>query len=94
MEKIDPVAMISRTLVSGSPTALVVGTTTANFGLTQRESEILPLLLDGSSNEDIGEKLSISPHTVKNHISVMFRKTGAKNRFDLLKTLNRTVAEE
>ncbi len=59
------------------------------LGLTLRESEILPLLLDGKSNEEIGEKLHISPHTVKNHISVIFRKAGATNRFDLLKAFKR-----
>ncbi len=57
------------------------------YRLTVRETEILPLLLDGASNDEIGERLCISPHTVKNHVTAIFRKTGAENRFDLLKTL-------
>ncbi len=100
------IAFIGRGLVSANLTAAAdatagsgadlpagVSETTAPFGLTLRESEILPLLLEGASNEEIGEKLHISPHTVKNHITVIYRKTGTENRFDLLKTLKRIGAE-
>jgi DNA-binding CsgD family transcriptional regulator len=66
---------------------------TADSELTRREAEILPLLLDGASNEEIGEKLHISPHTVKNHITIIYRKTGAGSRFDLLKTFKRAATE-
>jgi DNA-binding CsgD family transcriptional regulator len=56
-----------------------------DFGLTGREGEILPLLLEGLSNEDIAARLFISPHTVKNHVTIIFRKAGVANRFELLK---------
>jgi DNA-binding NarL/FixJ family response regulator len=46
------------------------------------------LQLEGSTNEEIGERLTISPHTVKNHVTAIFRKTGAQSRFDLLKAFN------
>ena len=42
--------------------------------LTKREIEVLKLLSYGFYNKDIGEKLSISERTVKNHISSIFRK--------------------
>ena len=35
------------------------------------------------TNEEIAEKLCISPHTVKRHIENMLMKTGYKNRIDL-----------
>jgi DNA-binding NarL/FixJ family response regulator len=49
--------------------------------LSNREIEIIALLSVGSSNEEIAEKLSISPHTVKAHLYRMFRKIKAPNRF-------------
>ena len=48
--------------------------------LTGREVEILRLVAAGLSNRGIGEELSISGHTVANHIRSILRKTGAANR--------------
>jgi DNA-binding CsgD family transcriptional regulator len=77
--------VISRRLASGNLPPSALSASSEVFGLTVRESEILPLLLEGASNEEIGERLHISPHTVKNHVTVIFRKTGAESRFDLLR---------
>lgn len=49
--------------------------------LTHREVEILALLSIGSSNDDIAEKLFISPNTVKTHLYRIFRKINVPNRF-------------
>jgi LuxR family transcriptional regulator, positive regulator of biofilm formation len=49
--------------------------------LTRREVEILTLLSIGSSNDDIAEKLFISPNTVKTHLYRIFRKIKVPNRF-------------
>ncbi|HVP20213.1 MAG TPA: helix-turn-helix transcriptional regulator, partial [Spirochaetia bacterium] len=83
------IALISRKLISRGQKTPRESDATADFRLTLRESEILPFLLEGASNEEIGGKLHISPHTVKNHITDIFRKTGAESRFDLLKTYKR-----
>jgi DNA-binding CsgD family transcriptional regulator len=48
--------------------------------LTGREVEVLRLVAAGLSNRGIGEELSISGHTVANHIRSILRKTGAANR--------------
>ena len=56
--------------------------------LTAREREIIPLIVEGLSNEEIAERLFISPHTVKNHITGIFRKAGVASRFELLKLLS------
>jgi DNA-binding CsgD family transcriptional regulator len=61
--------------------------TLSDFGLSRREAELLPLLIEGLSNEEIAERLFISPHTVKNHITSIYRKAGVSNRFELLKRL-------
>jgi DNA-binding CsgD family transcriptional regulator len=49
--------------------------------LSRRETEILALLSIGSSNDDIADKLFISPNTVKTHLYRIFRKIKVPNRF-------------
>lgn len=60
----------------------------SDIDLSGRESEIVPLIIEGLSNEDIASRLFISPHTVKNHVTSIFRKAGVTNRFDLLKRVS------
>lgn len=48
--------------------------------LTKREVEILLCLTRGFSNQMIGEQLCISPHTVKAHLSNIFKKIDSPNR--------------
>jgi DNA-binding NarL/FixJ family response regulator len=49
-------------------------------GLTTREAEVLVLIADGLSNQEIARRLSVSTATVKTHINNMFTKTGLKDR--------------
>ena len=53
---------------------------TNNFNLTQREEEVLELLLKGHSNTMIAKMLSISIHTVKAHVESIYRKLGVHNK--------------
>jgi DNA-binding NarL/FixJ family response regulator len=48
-------------------------------GLTSREMEVLKEICLGSNNEEIAQKLFISPMTVKSHRSNLLEKTGCKN---------------
>jgi two-component system, NarL family, response regulator LiaR len=48
--------------------------------LTEREREVLRLLVHGKSNAEIATELFVSPPTVKNHISSILGKLGADNR--------------
>ena len=48
--------------------------------LTNREIEVLGMLAKGASNNDIAERLHISPETVKRHLSTTYRKLDVKNR--------------
>lgn len=52
-----------------------------SVAFTHREIEILALLSIGSSNDEIAEKLFISPNTVKTHLYRVFRKIKVPNRF-------------
>ena len=49
-------------------------------GLTERELEILQLMVDGLTNPEIAKKLFVSRSTVKFHISNILMKLGAASR--------------
>ncbi|MBV1949835.1 response regulator transcription factor [Streptomyces sp. BV129] len=49
-------------------------------GLTVRESEVLVLIGEGLTNQEIARKLHVSTATVKTHINNLFAKTGLKDR--------------
>ena len=48
--------------------------------LTQRELAVLALIVEGMSNEEIAERLVISPATARHHVSACIQKLDAANR--------------
>lgn len=60
-----------------------VGKQAEKYGLTAREYEIVQLLLDRKSNQEIADQLFISNNTVKHHVSNIFKKTGVSRRTEL-----------
>jgi DNA-binding NarL/FixJ family response regulator len=54
--------------------------------LTQREREVLRLLADGLTNEDIGKELAISPETVRTHVRKAMGKLDADTRTQAVAT--------
>jgi DNA-binding NarL/FixJ family response regulator len=48
--------------------------------LTKRENEVLTMVAVGATNEDIADRLCISPHTVKTHVYNIFKKINVPNR--------------
>ncbi|MEQ1729167.1 MAG: response regulator transcription factor [Vicinamibacterales bacterium] len=51
--------------------------------LTARQLQIVKAVVDGCSNKDIAEKLTISEETVKRHLTNIFDKTGMSSRLEL-----------
>ncbi len=55
----------------------------SKFNITEREQEILLLILQGLNSREIADKLFISQKTVKNHIHHIYGKTGINSRLEL-----------
>ena len=63
--------------------------TNATPYLTDREREVLDLILQARSNREIAAQLGIEERTVKAHVGRLMRKTGADNRIELsMRALN------
>jgi ATP/maltotriose-dependent transcriptional regulator MalT len=58
-----------------------------NYGLTQREAEIMELIATGIGNEEIAEKLFVSKNTIKFHIKNIFIKLDVRNRVQALQKM-------
>lgn len=70
--------------VSGGAPASRLDEVGERFGLSEREIEILALVHRGRFNKEIAGELHISPDTVKKHLYNVFRKTGVRNRVQLI----------
>ncbi len=57
--------------------------------LSEREREVLELIAAGSTNREIAQRLYLSPHTVKEHTSALYRKLQARNRAEAVQRAQR-----
>ena len=64
----------------GDAPASTPATTASSGDLSERELEVLRLIADGKSNQQIAETLFISVKTAGNHVSNILGKTNASNR--------------
>ena len=58
------------------------------YALTRRERDIVRTVIVGHDTRAIAERLSISRHTVQDHLKAIFDKTGVRSRRELLATFN------
>ena len=87
---IDDLAEAIRTAHSSQPVlapeatrALIKTKTTVSqfeYNLSARELEVLALIVEGKSNEEIAATLSISEATARHHVSACINKLGVENR--------------
>jgi len=56
----------------------------SEYGITDREGEIIRKVIQGKSNADIAGELFISLATVKTHLHNIYKKIGVDSRYDLL----------
>lgn len=78
----------TRTLITRFLSAPGLGTRLAAAddltGLTTREREVMAWVAEGHSNEEIAEKLFVSPLTVRTHVHRAMTKLGARDRAQLV----------
>lgn len=60
----------------------------SNFGLSQRELEVLSLLSKGLLYKEISDQLDISPNTVKNHCKNIYKRLHVQNKVEALNKFN------
>jgi DNA-binding CsgD family transcriptional regulator/PAS domain-containing protein len=68
----------------GRPPDHLVGVFAAHHRLSPREREVLRLLVQGHDTAGLADRLGISPHTVRDHLKNVFRKTSTRSRSELL----------
>ncbi|MBQ0960082.1 response regulator transcription factor [Ideonella sp. 4Y11] len=61
--------------------------------LSQREREVLGLIVEGLTNKEIGRALGLSPRTVETHRANLFAKLGAESLAQLIRRYARLVEE-
>jgi len=64
------------------------------YGISTREFEVFQLMAEGMNNKSISEKLYISEHTVKNHITHIFQKLNVPDRLQALAMIYQYGLEE
>ncbi|MDO5673256.1 MAG: response regulator transcription factor [Actinomycetaceae bacterium] len=93
MVKDTPAAQLAaalRTIAEGAPAfdpdLAVESLALGDSPLTARQTEVLRALAKGGDISEIAREIHLSEGTVRNHISAILAKTGAKNRTDALRT--------
>jgi len=75
-------ALISRYLAQPTPGPTAAPQSLA--ALTEREREVVSLVAQGLTNDDIAERLFVSPLTAKTHVNRAMMKIGARDRAQLV----------
>jgi two-component system response regulator DesR len=77
-----------RKVASGEPMLdpeLVVSALRTNSPLTPRESQVLSVAAEGVPVQEVAERLELSAGTVRNHLSRVIGKTGARTRIEAVR---------
>lgn len=64
---------------------MVRGESSENHSLSERELQVIELVVSGLTNQEIAARLEISKRTVDNHISNILNKTATENRVALVR---------
>lgn len=84
----DAVAAAVRTVGEGR-TVFDRGPREPAASLTHREREVLRLMAAGQTNREIAATLHLSPHTIKEHASALYRKLDVRNRAEAVQRAER-----
>ena len=75
----------------GSEPAARIEAFFSTHSLSPREKEVVRLVTEGLTTAAMAERLGISPHTVRDHLKNLFRKTGTSSRSELLGLVSRAT---
>lgn len=87
--RIEKVLVERRVVVAASPDFVLNEAERLRLGISQRELEVLQLVAEGLSNQQIAERLFVSLNTVKTHSSRIFEKLEVRNRTQAVDTARR-----
>ena len=71
-------------IIQPATPAAVAPLVTLAYGLSERESEVTRLCMEGQSTRQMAHVLALSPHTVQDHLKSIFAKTGVRSRSELV----------
>ncbi len=63
------------------------------LGLTERQMQVLALVMEGKSNKAISRALSLAEHTVKNHMTAIFRALQVTSRTEAVIAVGKLARE-
>lgn len=64
------------------------------YNLTEREKNILKLLVDGLEYKEIAQELGLSPNTIRNNVTKIYSKLHVTSRMQAVKVVNRVKNDE
>lgn len=79
-EAIEKAAIGERLITEATEQALLELETRSFYDLTEREKDVLALMVEGLTNPEIAERLLLSRFTVKSYVSEILSKLGVSNR--------------
>jgi DNA-binding CsgD family transcriptional regulator len=77
-------------LLTLTPIPSGAATPTKAWGLSGAERLVLDELVAGRSNREIGQRLFISPETVRTHLTRIYRKLGVRSRLEAAARVSRS----
>jgi len=78
--KIETIIIEKDVVVNAGPAYLINEQAAETLNISKRELEVLQLMAEGLSNQEISERLFVSLNTVKTHASRLFEKMEVKRR--------------
>ena len=83
----------ARTLANQAESSGILELISDKYQVSDRERDIIRLILKGKSNSEIKDELFISYHTVKNHLYSLYNKLGITSRYELILFFNRHFSD-
>ncbi|HEX4344103.1 MAG TPA: response regulator transcription factor [Solirubrobacteraceae bacterium] len=83
------IARAVRTVAGGDALAHRASSSDGQLVLSGREREVLERVAGGATNREIAAELHLSPHTVKEHTSALYRKLEVRNRAEAVQRAQR-----